>query len=91
MFRAKIGKNVYPGKPQFSYIKVGRKGVFVIRTCFHDVLPKLLQFNYLLLKRELVFLLSITRIFFLGGGGKFLLLWVLEKAALFYCGTTYTQ
>ena len=37
-FRAKIRKNVYPSKPQFDYIKVGCKGVFVTRTCFHDVL-----------------------------------------------------
>ena len=35
-FRAKIRKNVYPCKPQFYYIKVGYKGVFVTRTCFHD-------------------------------------------------------
>ena len=34
-FRAKIRKNVYPGKPQFYYVKVGCKGVFVTRTCFH--------------------------------------------------------
>ena len=36
-FRAKIRKNVYPCKPQFYYIKVGCKGVFVTRTCFRDV------------------------------------------------------
>ena len=36
-FRAKIRKNVYPCKPQFYYIKVGCKGVFITRTCFHDV------------------------------------------------------
>ena len=35
-FRAKIRKNVYPGKPQFNYIKKGCKGVFVTRSCFHD-------------------------------------------------------
>ena len=35
MFRAKI--NVYPCKPQFYYIKVGCKEVFVTRTCFRDV------------------------------------------------------
>ena len=29
-------KNVYPCKPQFYYIKVGCKGVFVTRTCFRD-------------------------------------------------------
>ena len=33
-FRAKIRKNVYPCKPQFYYIKLGCKGVFVMRTCF---------------------------------------------------------
>ena len=36
-FRAKIRKNVYPYKPQFYYIKVGCKGVFISRTCLHDV------------------------------------------------------
>ena len=36
-FRAKIRKKyVYPGKPQFSYLKVGCKGVFISRICFHD-------------------------------------------------------
>ena len=29
-------KNVYPCKPQFYYIKVGCKEVFIIRTCLHD-------------------------------------------------------
>ena len=27
---------MHPGKPQFSYIKVGCKGVFITRTCFYD-------------------------------------------------------
>ena len=35
-FGAKIRK-VYPCKPQFYYIKVGCKGVFVTQTCFRDV------------------------------------------------------
>ena len=35
-FGAKIRKNVYPSKPQFYYIKVGCKGMFVTRTCFRD-------------------------------------------------------
>ena len=34
--RAKIRKNVYPCTPQFHYIKVGCKGVFITRTCLHD-------------------------------------------------------
>ena len=38
-FRAKMRKNVYPCKPQFYYTKVGCKGVFVTRTCFHDIYP----------------------------------------------------
>ena len=29
-------KNAYPCKPQFYYIKVGCKGVYITRTCFHD-------------------------------------------------------
>ena len=35
-FGAKIRKKSYPCKPQFYYIKVGCKGVFVTRTCFRD-------------------------------------------------------
>ena len=36
-FRAKIRKkNEYHCKPQFYYIKVGFKGVYIIWTCFHD-------------------------------------------------------
>ena len=35
-FRAKIRKNVYPCKPQFYYIKVGCKGVYITRTCYPD-------------------------------------------------------
>ena len=27
---------VYPSKPQFYYIKVGFKGVYIARTCFPD-------------------------------------------------------
>ena len=30
-------KYVYPCKPQFYYIKVGCKGVYITRTCFPDV------------------------------------------------------
>ena len=45
-FRAKIRKNVYPCKPQFYYIKVGCKGVFITRTCYHDV-----SFKYQVLLR----------------------------------------
>ena len=33
--------NVYPCKPQFYYIKVGCKGVFVTWTCLHDVIGRL--------------------------------------------------
>ena len=35
-FREKIRKNVYPCKHQFSYIKVGYKGVYITWTCLHD-------------------------------------------------------
>ena len=35
-FRAKIRKHLYPCKPQFYYIKVGCKGVYITRTCYHD-------------------------------------------------------
>ena len=37
MFWSKNNKNVYPCKPQFYYIKVECKGVFITRTCFRDV------------------------------------------------------
>ena len=36
MFWSKNKKNIYPCKPQFYYIKVGCKGVFVTRTCYQD-------------------------------------------------------
>ena len=35
-FRAKKRKNEYPGKPHFSYIKVGCKGVFITWASYHD-------------------------------------------------------
>ena len=37
MLWSKNKKKAYPCKPQFNYIKVGCKGVFVTRACFHDV------------------------------------------------------
>ena len=40
MFQSKNKKKCLPRKPQFYYIKVGCKGVFVTRTCFRDVEPK---------------------------------------------------
>ena len=46
-FRAKIRKNEYPCKPQFYYIKVGCKGVFITRTCYHD--DKLIHWDSALL------------------------------------------
>ena len=39
-FRAKIRKNVYPCTPQFYYIKVGCKGVYITRTCYPDALSE---------------------------------------------------
>ena len=36
-FRAIIRKHVNPCKPQFYHIKVGCKGVYITRTCYHDV------------------------------------------------------
>ena len=42
-FRAKIRKDVYPCTPQFHYIKVGCKEVFITRTRFHDVKVKRMQ------------------------------------------------
>ena len=35
-FGAKIRKIGIPCKPQFCYIKVGYKGVYITRTCFPD-------------------------------------------------------
>lgn len=31
-------QNAYPFEPQFYYIKEGCNGVFIIRTCYYDVL-----------------------------------------------------
>ena len=49
-FRAKIRKNVYPCKPQFYYMKVGCKGIFITRTCFRD--------EFIIVKMERTTLLS---------------------------------
>ena len=41
MFLSRNKKNnVYPCKPQFYYIKVGFKGVKIIKACFRDVYAK---------------------------------------------------
>ena len=37
VFEQKLENKVYPSKPQFYYIKVGCKGVYITRTCLHDV------------------------------------------------------
>ena len=36
MFWSKNKKKVYPCKPQFYYIKVRCKGLYITRTCYHD-------------------------------------------------------
>ena len=53
-FRTKIRKNVYSCKPQFNYIKVGCKGVFITRTCFRDVVfrRKGIEFNFILVLKK---------------------------------------
>ena len=39
-FGSKIRKkNVYPSIPQFCYIKVGYKGVYITLKCYPDELP----------------------------------------------------
>ena len=46
MFRSKTKKNRYtPCIPQFCYIKVGFKGVYITRTCFRDGLMFFIYFN----------------------------------------------
>ena len=41
MFWSKNMKNTYtPVNPSFFYIKVRYKGVYILRTCFPDVLPR---------------------------------------------------
>ena len=48
MFWSKNNKKyVYPCKPQFYYIKVGFKGVFIARTSFPDALPSFKKKNTL--------------------------------------------
>ena len=42
---------VYPCKPQFFYIKVGCKGVFITRTCLHDEFD--LMYEYILIMKSL--------------------------------------
>ena len=44
MFWSKNKKNRYtPANPSFFYIKVGFKGVYITRTCFHDVETKMVH------------------------------------------------
>ena len=40
MFWSKNKKKIYLCKPQFYYIKVGCKGVYITRTCYHDGFTK---------------------------------------------------
>ena len=49
-FRAKIRKNVYPCKLQFYYLKVGCKGVYITRICYHDAGHQMNFLSLLLIK-----------------------------------------
>ena len=40
-YTQKEENNVYPCKPQFYYMKVGCKWVYITRTCYHDEMTKL--------------------------------------------------
>ena len=51
-------KIVYPGKSQFYYIKVGCKGVYITRTCYHDA-------RDLQLSRSMLYLSSPCFLFFM--------------------------
>ena len=53
-FGAKIRKKVYPCKPQFYYIRLGCKGVFVTRTCFRDDVNLLVLMKYSSFKIKLM-------------------------------------
>ena len=51
MFLSRNKKNnVYPCKPQFYYIKVGFKGVKIIKVCFRNVYENLAEFCQISLK-----------------------------------------
>ena len=52
-FGPKIRKKVYPCIPQFYYIKVGLKGVFIAWTCFPDDESSSVLFQLLDDNREL--------------------------------------
>ena len=54
MFWSKNKKKVYTCKPQFHYIKVGCKGVFVTRNCFRDEQISLHAHNMLCKTRNTV-------------------------------------
>ena len=58
MFWSKNKKIMFtpqPCKPQFYYIKVGCKGVFIRRTCFHDEAKFCLQVNLVVFSGVSVF------------------------------------
>ena len=42
--------NVYGWKPQFYYIKVGFKGVFITRTCYHDGFAEVILMDNVIFK-----------------------------------------
>ena len=46
LFAQNIENNIYPGKPQFYYIKVGCKGVFITRTCLHDAIKIVIKYRF---------------------------------------------
>ena len=74
MFFSKIRKNnVYPCKPQFYYIKVGFKGVYIIQVCFRDVMPlgycqSFISALYLSLKEITLHGKPVLRMCFMQGG-----------------------
>ena len=39
-FGSNMRKNIYPGKSQFFFIKVGFTAVYISPTCFHDGKPE---------------------------------------------------
>ena len=48
--------NVYPCKPQFYYIKVGFKGVNIIKVCFRDGIIRASTFHSYALKYPIILL-----------------------------------
>ena len=80
LLSGKKKNNVYPCKPQFYYIKVGFKGVKIIKACFRDDMSQELKPCTILF-----FFLSFTS----ACEHYYIIIWSLHVFIIFYLATIY--